>query len=527
MEFRILGPLEAVADGRTLDLGGPKQRLLLALLLVRADEIVSNDRLIEDLWSEGPPRTAQSALQVHVANLRRALPDGATVLLTRPPGYVIHPGSGLDLRTFEELLDEAEQAWSHGDAESAAQRLRSALDLWRGPSFADLTYEPGLQAAIQRLDELKLGAIERRIEADLALGRHASVVTELESLADENRFREKLHALLMLALYRSGRQADALAAYRAVRTALSDELGIEPSPALRTLERSILDHDSALMLEAPAVAAGGSPARSVLAVLGDDDPGDIVALARLLAESANDELVLVRPVSSGVDLGGETARVAELRGTLLAGGVRARSAAFVSTDAAVDVVRLATRLDVALVLADAVELLSAALPCDAAVLFARSDAADGAVIVPFGGGEHDWAAVELGAWIARAAAAPLRLAGTAADPALGRRDASLALADASLAVQYALGIAAEPLLVERGTDALLEATDEARVLVLGLSERWREEGVGDFRLELARRARPPVLLVRRGLRPGGLAPRESMSRFTWSVGPRVGAAATS
>lgn len=487
VEFRILGPLEVVADGRPLDLG-PKQRLLLALLILRAGEVVSTDRLIDDLWGDEAPRTAHSALQVHVANLRRALGSEAHALVTRAPGYVLRvEPDGLDLRRFERLVEEADEL----EPAAAGEALRAALALWRGPPLADLAYEPALQTPVGRLEELRLGAVERRIEVDLALGRHAAVVTELESLADENPFREKLHALRMVALYRSGRQADALAAYRAARAALADELGIEPGPELRGLERAILDHDPALTLDVPAATSSAGRPRSLLAVLGDEDAGEIVTLGRLLTTAADGELVLVRPVLPGDDLGRETARLGELRRMLLDAGVLARSAAFVSADPAADVARLATRLDVALVLTGAVELLSTALPCDVAVVFGRDDAAPGApVFVPFGGGEHDWAAVELGAWIARAAELPLRLTGMVADPALGRRDASLALADASLAVQYALGIAAEPLLLERGTEALLEATDGARALVVGLSERWREEGVGEFRLELARSLAP-------------------------------------
>jgi DNA-binding SARP family transcriptional activator len=518
LEFGVLGPLEVLHSGKPLPLGGPKQRLLLALLLLRPDEVVSSDRLIDDLWGEdAAPPTAATALQVHVSNLRRALgePD---VVVTRSPGYLIRAGEALDLARFERLVSEAETA----EPPEAAAILRRALALWRGPPLDDLAYEQALQTAIGRLEELRVSALERRIEADLALGRHAALVPELEALVREHRFRETLHRQLMLALYRSSRQADALAAFRALRTAMADELGLEPGPDLRRLEQAILTQDSSLELDlAPVSTDSDTQLRSLLLVLGDlstEEP--LLALGRLLAQRAGSEIVLLRVLEAGDDLGAATAGLNARRAALLAGGVAARAAAFASANELAHVARLATRIDVALVLSADVEALSAPAPCDIAVLFPRGAGAPaaGPVIAPFGGGEHDWAAVELAAWVAAAADTPLRLAGTAGREGAGQ-DASLAIADASLAVQYALGIAAEPLLLGRGADALLSAVEHAGLLVVGLPERWRTEGVGEFRLDLAHRATPPVLLVRRGLRPGGLAPRESMTRFTWSLGP--------
>jgi hypothetical protein len=208
----------------------------------------------------------------------------------------------------------------------------------------------------------------------------------------------------------------------------------------------------------------------------------------------------------------------------------ARAAAFTSSEPGEELARLASELDVDLLLADAPaallvdgvpgEQLAAMLahaPCDVALLVARESAREGAVLVPFGGAEHDWAAVELGAWLARAAGLPLQLAGAAAAPEQGKRDASRLLSHASLAVQRVLGVSAQPLLVAPGEESMLEAGGDAGVLVVGLSERWHREGLGPARLRLARDAQAPTLLVRKGLRPGGLAPPATLTHFTWSM----------
>ena len=243
MQFRILGPLE-VADGRgPLPLGGASQRALLALLLLHANEVVSSDRLIDELWADAPPTSGATALQVRVSQLRKALGDAAPRLETRRPGYLFRLGrEELDLERFSRLVGEADVA----APAVAAETLREALGLWRGPPLADLAYESFAQAAIRRMEELRLMAVERRIEADLALGRHAELVAELEVLVREQPLRERLRGQLMLALYRSGRQAEALEAYRKARLALVEELGIEPSPGLQELERAILRQDAML-----------------------------------------------------------------------------------------------------------------------------------------------------------------------------------------------------------------------------------------------------------------------------------------
>src|SRR5437762_184799 len=249
MEFRILGPLEAAVDGRLLPLAGASQRALLAVLLLHANEVVSSDLLIDELWGEEPPASGPTALQVRVSQLRKALGPASERLETTTPGYVLHVGPDeLDLDRFTRLVDDAADA----EPAVAAERLRDALALWRGPPLADLAYESFAQPAIGRIEELRLVALERRIDADLALGRHAELVGELEELVEQHPLRERLRGKLMLALYRSGRQADALEVYRATRRALVDGLGIEPNPALQTLQQAILRQDPELDVAQPA-----------------------------------------------------------------------------------------------------------------------------------------------------------------------------------------------------------------------------------------------------------------------------------
>jgi DNA-binding SARP family transcriptional activator len=246
IEFRILGPLEVVGDEGPLVLGGQKQRALLGLLLMRVGQVVATDRLIDHLWGEQPPRTASTSLQNLVSQLRKLL--GADVLATRPPGYVLRvDAASLDLGRFERLVAEARGA----EPPARAAKLREALALWRGAPLADLSFETFAQNEIRRLEELRLDAIEERIEADLELGEGSSIVPELEGLVHEFPLRERLRAQLMLALYRSGRQAEALDVYHAGRTALSEQLGIDPGPELQQLYGSILRQESVL---APSAA---------------------------------------------------------------------------------------------------------------------------------------------------------------------------------------------------------------------------------------------------------------------------------
>jgi DNA-binding SARP family transcriptional activator len=516
VQFRILGPLEVTDDQQQVPLGGASQRALLALLLLHANEVVSNDRLLDELWGDEPPGSGVTALQVRVSQLRKALGQAGERLETKPPGYLLQVGpEELDLDRFTRLLDQADGA----EPAVAAEQLRQALALWRGSALADFAYESFAQAAIGRLDELRLAALERRIDADLELGRHADLVGELEALVAEHPLRERLRGQLMLSLYRSGRQAEALEAYRATRHVLVDGLGIEPSPAVQELEQAILRQDPELNLTRLPAAE-----RSILvAALTEDRLDPLLELAEPLARRPSKELILARLVTSADDLETAAAALQERRAKLLVGGVSARTAAFVSPTPAEDIVRIAVEQDVDLVLVDgSSELLRdpvlarllVSAPCDVAVVVG-TEARRGPVLVPFVGAEHDWAAVELAAWVAGALDVALLLAGPR-ESADGR-DASRLLADASLAVQRTLGVAAEPLLLEPGPAGLLAVAEDAALVVVGLTDRWQKQGLGDVREALAAAARPPVVLVRRGLRPGGLAPRESRTRFTWSI----------
>jgi DNA-binding SARP family transcriptional activator len=527
MEFRILGPLEVWDKGGEVSLGGQKPRALLAVLLLRHNEVVPADRLIDELWGEDSPERAGGALRVNVSRLRKALPRD--VLETRAPGYVLRVRpDDLDLHRFERLVDEGRGLLGGGRTAEASARLREALSLWRGTALADFAYENFAQAAIARLEEVRLAAVELRVDADLALGRHDELIAELEALVAEHPLREHLRMCLMTALYRSGRQAEALAVYQDTRRSLVDELGIEPSPALQELERAILRQDRELELGASASAE-----RSILVAVNDETRVEaLLTMAEPLVRDRPRVVVLARLVSDGAQLGTASTWLEERRSALEARGVVARAASFTATALGEELARLATDLDVELLLADAPdgllaegapdEQLAAVLaetPCDVALVVPREATSDGPVLVPFGGAEHDWAAVELGAWFARAAGRPLRLAGAAAIPEHGRRDASRLLSHGALAVQRVLGISAEPLLTPPGEEGMLEASLDASLLVVGLSTRWHREGLGAARLRLAREANPPVLLVRRGLRPGGLAPPAALTRFTWSIRP--------
>ncbi len=246
MRFRVLGPIEVVGERGSIVLGGPKQRAVLAHLIVRANQVVTTDALIGLIWGEEPPEAARNSLQSYVSHLRKAL--GAERLESRTPGYVLHLTTDeLDAARFELLLREARGA--NGNAEQAAGLLREALGLWRGPAFADLAAEEGLSGEIARLDELHIQTLEERLEVDIAAGRHGEVIGELESLVRQQPLRERLWANLMLALYRSGRQADALAAFQRARELLADELGVDPSPELQRLQERILRQDPDLELK--------------------------------------------------------------------------------------------------------------------------------------------------------------------------------------------------------------------------------------------------------------------------------------
>ena len=528
MEFRILGPLEVWDDGGEVSLGGPKPRALLAVLLLHPNEVVSADRLIDELWGEDSPERAADALRVNVSRLRKALPQD--VLTTRSPGYVIRvEPDELDLHRFERLVDEGRSLLARGLAADASERLRDALALWRGPPLADFAYESFAQAAIARLEEIRLAAVELRIDADLVLGRHHELVAELEALVAEHPLRERLR-----------RQSDDGAVPDGSAGRGPGCLpGRASGPRRRAGDRS----------EPGAPGAGaGDPSPGPVAGCRGDRACRCAGCSRAVdsrRSHARDahrcaargrRAARATPASrpdSGQARGGPSrpsVRVSLARGApalrskhVVSRPARPRSQ---STAPGEELARLATELDVDLLLADAPdELLSEGVPdeqltalleeapCDVALLAPRAPTPEGPVLVPFGGAEHDWAAVELGAWFARAADAPLRLAGAAAVPEQGRRDASRLLSHGALAVQRVLGISAEPLLTPPGEEGMLEASRDAGLLVVGLSTRWHREGLGQARLRLAREAAPPTLLVRRGLRPGGLAPPADADAF--------------
>jgi DNA-binding SARP family transcriptional activator len=530
VEFRILGPLEVVEQGRALPLGGARQRALLALLLTRANEVVSADRLTDELWGAKPPRTAANALHYHVSQLRKALAPG-NLIVTREPGYLIRvEPDQLDLLRFERLVAEAQDTLP----QNSARVLREALGLWRGPALSDLEREPFAQAEIRRLEELRLVALERRIDADLALGRRAELVGELQALTRKNPYREALRAQLMLALYGSGRQAEALEGYREARRLLVDELGLEPGPAIQQLEQAILRQDPELDSPSPAaVGTGSRPRGSITVLAGETEPLEgLLAVAEPLAREPPRELILVRLLGSNDRIATATAELAKIRSVLAGRGVSSRVAAYTTPEPGAEAGLLATQYnsDLLLLAANADLLEGSTLPdellnvleqalCDVALLTGSVGVGStGPIVTPFGGVDHDWSAIELAAWLAASLGTSLRLVGTEADDVTGRRDASRLLARASMLVQQVVGIVTEPVLVSPGNDGVLQAAADARLLVIGLSNRWRAEGIGPARVAIAAGAQVPTLFVRRGLRPGGIAPSETLTRFTWTIG---------
>jgi DNA-binding SARP family transcriptional activator len=526
MDFRLLGPLEVFEDNRPLPLGGVKQRSVLAVLLMHANELVTADQLIDEIWGGTPPAKAAKNIQVQVSRLRKVLDSGRVT--TGPGGYVLHlEAHESDVARFERLAAEAAGA----PPQPAGDKLREALALWRGPALADLAYEGFAQPEIARLEEMRLVALVQRIDADLALGRHTELVGELEGLVARHPLQERLRYLLMLALYRSARQAEALEAYRVARSELSEELGLEPSEQLRQLEQAILRQDPSLDL--PRSGGEHEPLRRAttpdLAVLvapsAMDALGELLAMASWLAAADPVHELIVAAVVDAGELQGATGALTRHREELLEQGIAARTAAFSSPSRAEDITRLAEQEGVDLLVTDCqgseldseTAMVLERAPCDVALLVERGGSGrDGPVIVPFGAGSHDWAALALGAWVARATGAPLRLIGMASGGEDGR-DASRLLADASLIVQRIAGIGAEPLLGDPGRRGIAELAEGAGLLVVGLSDRWRNEGLGRLRGELAEQPPAPTVFVRRGARPGGLAPPETRTRFRWSL----------
>jgi predicted ATPase/DNA-binding SARP family transcriptional activator len=273
IDFRILGPLEAWRDGAPVALGGAKQRALLARLLLQPGEVVPDDRLIEDLWGEAAPRTAAHTLQVHVSALRKAL--GPEAIRRESGGYAITADDGrLDSVRFADLVTKA-----RADQPAAASALlREALGLWRGPALADVRYETFAQAAIAQLEEERLLALEERLEADLAVGAGSDLVPELRTLVAEHPLRERLHGHLLLALYRAGRQTEALDVYQSLRQALLEELGVDPSPELQELHRRVLNQDETLSPVVDVAAPTNLPAAATRLVGRSRELGELTHL---------------------------------------------------------------------------------------------------------------------------------------------------------------------------------------------------------------------------------------------------------
>jgi hypothetical protein len=330
----------------------------------------------------------------------------------------------------------------------------------------------------------------------------------------------------MLTLYRAGRQAEALEAYRQLRRALVDELGIEPGPSIQRLEKAILVQDATLDLvhrQAELRAIVVAP-RSLTRL------DSLLSLAEPLAGSRPPREVIIAILTSADGLAAASRLANERRSEINDRGVAGRAATFTSTSAGNDLVRLTSEQDVDLLLLDVHpddDVLTGELgtvlevaPCDVGLLCgdaAPDPGPEHPIIVPFGAAEHEWTAVEVAAWIAAASGAGLMLVGSEGNPMAEERDASRLLASASLLVQRAVGVSTEPLLVKPGAAGVVSAARDAGLIVSGLAERWREDGIGVTRREIAQRARPPLLLVRRGLRPGGIAPQRAVTRFTWSI----------
>jgi YVTN family beta-propeller protein len=261
VDFRILGPLQVFDGDAEVQLGSPKERALLAVLLLHAGAVVSRERLIDELWGESPPATAAKALNVHVSQLRKSLArNGHDPIATDAPGYALRIDPDLlDVARFERLVAEARSQVASGQTQSARELFQAALALWRGPPLAGVELESVARSEIGRLEGLRLSALMDRIDCDLALGLHEPVIGELEALVADHPLHERLRGQYMLALYRAGRQADALGAYQDARATLVQELGLEPSAALQRLERGILNHDPALELPEGIPRTRGAP----------------------------------------------------------------------------------------------------------------------------------------------------------------------------------------------------------------------------------------------------------------------------
>jgi DNA-binding SARP family transcriptional activator len=518
LEFRLLGPFEVRRDGVVLDLGGPRRAAFLAALAMSPGRVVTADRLVNDIWGEQPPRTAGHGLQVLASETRKLLPPGT--VSHRPSGYVLDvPPDAVDVYVFEHLLSGGGGGGARGDHTRAVGLLADALALWRGEMLADLAGLDFAESAARRAGELRTVAQELQLEARLAQGDAAGVVPVLRDLARSEPLREKLHALLMQALAADGRRAEALTVYAEIRRRLDEELGIAPGAELRDIHRSVVS-DPADDEPQPA-PPGAVRSGSVMAIGYDTETlAAVVSTAAPAAAASGRELLVACVIPrDGHEVPDLDRASADARG---AAGAGVRSAAFTIRDPAADIGAFADEHDADLVVLPAESLTPGPFPpaladllrritADVALVAGSPQPASTGVAALFGGGEHDWAAIELAALIARAGGTSLRLIGAAT----ADRDASRLVAGASLAVQHVVGIVVEQVLASPGAPAILQAA-AARTLVLGVSDRWRSQGLGDVRLALAD-APPGAVIVRRGARPGLLAPAEARTRFTWSI----------
>lgn len=497
LEFRLLGPLEIANDGLAVPLEGAKPRALLALLLLERGRSVTTRRLGDGLWGPAAPASAAKALQVHVSQLRKAL--GASAIETRGDAYAIHaPAGAVDLDTFEQLAEAGRSRLGAGRPAEALEPLSAALALWRGDALEGLD-EPGLTPARARLEELRVVVHELLADARIAIGDTVSALPELTLLAHRYPLREGIQERLMLALYRSGRQADALAVFRSLRARLHDELGLEPRRRVRALEQAILRQDAAL--ETP-----GRTVRRVVVAAGSN-PGRLAALAAPLVRPDGGELILLVPVAEPGELADASVRLEAERSEDI------RVATFVSAAPRRDVLRLGAAEGASLVVLEtaAAELVTAGsdsaagLPADLALFVDAAGPLPGErVSVLQAGGGHDWAAIELAAALARGAGVSLRLLGPGSSG-----EASTLLARTALVVQRFAGIATEPALFAPGAAASLGALVADGVLVAAVDapvpEPLTELGV-------------PLVVVRGGPRPGLLAPAQTITRFSWALG---------
>ena len=515
VEYRLLGPLEVLVDGRPVELGPPRHRCLLVLLLTQANAVVPAHQIVDELWGDAPPASAVNLVQGAVSALRKVL--GREAIATGAGGTPSGSPRALDLQRFERL---AQGAWRSTTAGSTTLRARSAKRSRSGAARRSPTSRTSCSFRRSRpgstsSDCWPSSATSRRSSASAGTrtcsrgSAHSSGTTPARAPTRSADARAvPLRAPggrargLPLGAGHAGRGARDLAGARP-----AGARGTHPAPGSRP--------PAARAGRTAIAVAAEEPLRSILVTpLAPKSVDSLLALAEPLARQPRREIVVVGTVTHGDELAGLSDALQARRAELVERGLATRAAAFTSMTPGADLARLAIEHDVDLLLVDApgglledarvLTLLDQA-PSDVAIVAAPSGGAVTRaverVLVPFGGAVHDWAAVEVGAWLARNTSSSLRLLG--ASEGTQGRDASRLLADASLAVQHAFGVPAEPLLVEPDAEALLAAASDAGAVVVGLTERWRREGLGAARTALATRASAPTALVRRGIAPVG------------------------